>query len=225
MLFDQPEQRHTTREVLKTMRLVPFERHRTAIRWQFARGVLIGILASAAVVIPALKYSQVRRNKAALPKTSGQTASGNSDAQAASGAPIETVAGTSPAAIQPKPQASKPANHFADNRVQPAVAGDRVNQAPLSVSQPAPLTDASLTKREPTKRTLATLAQLWASVEAGDSKAAVALADVYLRGEGVPVNCEQARVLLVVASNENNAEATKKLQDLDATGCTDHKGP
>ncbi len=30
---------------------------------------------------------------------------------------------------------------------------------------------------------------------------------------------EQARVLLFVASKENNAEATKKLQELDETGC------
>jgi len=39
---------------------------------------------------------------------------------------------------------------------------------------------------------LAKLAQLWASVEAGNTKAAVALADLYLRGNGVPVNCDQA---------------------------------
>jgi len=221
MLFDQTEQRPKTRVVLDTTRLVPFERYRSAVRWQFAHGVLIGVLASAAVAIPAFKYSKVRRNEAALPKTSGQTASGNSEAQAASRAPNETVGGSSPAAIQPKPQASKPANHSADDRVQPAVAGDRAKQAPLPVSGPAPLTDASFTKQEPanTKKTLAKLAQLWASVEAGDSKAAVTLADVYLRGEGVPANCEQARVLLFVASKENNAEATKRLQDLDATGC------
>ena len=47
----------------------------------------------------------------------------------------------------------------------------------------------------------------------------MALADIYLRGDGVPVNCDQARVLLFVASKENDAEATKKLQDLDETGC------
>jgi TPR repeat protein len=47
----------------------------------------------------------------------------------------------------------------------------------------------------------------------------VALADLYMRGEGVPVNCEQARVLLVVASKENNAEAIQKLKDLDENGC------
>jgi len=49
--------------------------------------------------------------------------------------------------------------------------------------------------------------------------AAVALADLYTRGEGVPVNCEQARILLLVASEKNNAEASKKLQGLDKGGC------
>jgi len=33
------------------------------------------------------------------------------------------------------------------------------------------------------------------------------------------VNCDQARVLLLVASKENDANATKKLQELDETGC------
>ena len=191
MLFDQPENRRTTRESPETMRLVPFERYRSAVRWQFFRGLLIGILLSAAVAIPAFEYSKMRRNGTSLPKASGQTTLGISDAPAASQAPKETAAGSSPVAIQPKPQALKP----------------------------APLTGASLTKPEPTKKTLGTLAQLWASFETGDTKAAVALANIYLRGEGVPVNCEQARVLLLVASKENNAEATRKLQDLDATGC------
>jgi TPR repeat protein len=50
-------------------------------------------------------------------------------------------------------------------------------------------------------------------------KAAVALADLYIRGEGVPVNCEQARILLQVASKKNNAEASKKLEELDQGGC------
>ena len=86
----------------------------------------------------------------------------------------------------------------------------RLQYPPLSIRTPEP---------RPTKKTLATLAQLWASVEAGNTKAAVALADLYLRGNGVPVNCDQARVLLFVASKENDAEATKKLQDLDETGC------
>lgn len=191
MLFDQPENRRGTRESPETMRLVPFERYRSAIRWQFLRGVLIGMLLSAVVAIPAFEYSKMRRDGTSLPKASGKTALGTSDAPAGSRAPKETAVGYSPVAIQPKPQALKL----------------------------APLTDASFTKPEPTKKTLRTLAQLWASFETGDTKAAVALADIYLRGEGIPVNCEQARVLLFVASKQNSAEATRKLQDLDAAGC------
>ncbi len=64
-----------------------------------------------------------------------------------------------------------------------------------------------------------TLEQMWASVQSGNSKAAVALADLYIKGEGVPQNCNQARVLLLVASEKRNAEAIKRLHELDKTGC------
>jgi hypothetical protein len=69
------------------------------------------------------------------------------------------------------------------------------------------------------KKVSATTQQLWSAVQAGNMKAAVALADLYTRGEGVPVNCDQARVLLMVASAKKNAEAPKKLQELDKGGC------
>ena len=180
MMFDQRLDTLTTKESPNITRLVPFERHRSAIRRQFIRGVVVGILVSSAVAIPAFKYSNIRQRGASSQEGSGQTVLGNSDAQVVS---------------RPKPPMSVP------------------------VTQPAPLTDLSFPEPRPRKKTLSTLAQLWASVEAGNTKAAVALADLYLRGDGVPVNCDQARVLLFVASKENDAEATKKLQDLDETGC------
>jgi len=62
--------------------------------------------------------------------------------------------------------------------------------------------------------------QLWAAVQAGNTKAAVELADLYIKGQGVPQNCNQARVLLLVASEKRNAEAIKKLAELDKTACT-----
>jgi TPR repeat protein len=61
--------------------------------------------------------------------------------------------------------------------------------------------------------------QLWTSVQAGNTKAAVALAELYIKGEGVPQSCNQARVLLLVASEKRNAEAIKRLHELDKTGC------
>ncbi len=69
------------------------------------------------------------------------------------------------------------------------------------------------------QKTSGTPQQLWASVQSGNSKAAVALADLYIKGEGVPQNCNQARVLLLFASEKRNAEAIKRLQELDKTGC------
>jgi hypothetical protein len=69
------------------------------------------------------------------------------------------------------------------------------------------------------KKLPATPQQLWSALQAGNMKAAVALADLYIRGEGVPENCEQARILLQVASKRNNAEASEKLLELDKSGC------
>jgi len=45
------------------------------------------------------------------------------------------------------------------------------------------------------------------------------LADLYIRGDGVPQNCAQGRVLLLAASQKGNDEATRKLQEFDAAGC------
>ena len=196
MMLEQRPHALTTTESPNITRLVPFERHLSAIRRQFIRGVLMGVLVSSAVGIATFKYLDVREHRPSLPNASGQMRLGNSDAQPAPGAQkptLETDRKSFSPPIPPKPQ--------------------------TPVSRPAPLTDLSDAQPRVTKRSLSTLAQLWASFEAGDTKAAVALADLYMRGDGVPANCEQARVLLFVASKENNAEATKKLQDLDEAGC------
>src|SRR5579859_8275734 len=72
-------------------------------------------------------------------------------------------------------------------------------KAAESAGQPA------LADSKRSKKISATPQQLWASVQEGNSHAAVALADLYIRGEGVPVNCDQARVLLLVDSEKKNA--------------------
>jgi TPR repeat protein len=222
-MFDTYRGGLTTPELRNVTRLVPFERHLSAIRWQFVRGVLVGIVVSFTLAVPAFRYSNIRQRRASLRQGFEQTVQENSTARPVpqqQKSVFETAGPSAPSLVLPKPQASKPSTQFRDKAVEPASPEDRA-KSPVSsaVSQPAPLTQTSSTEPEPTKKTLATLAQLWASVEAGNSNAAVALADLYLHGEGVPVNCKQARVLLFVASKENNAEATEKLQDLDETGC------
>jgi TPR repeat protein len=224
MMVDQRANALTTPELPNITRLVPLERHLSVIRRQFIRGVLTGIVVSCAVAMPAFKYSNMRQRGASLQEGSGKISMENSDAQAGSRARKSTPekAGTSfPTPVLPKPQPSKPSNDFPDNPVKPVLSSDGP-KSPVSFheSQPAPLTGVSFPEPQPTKKTVVTTPQkLWSSVQAGDTKAAVALADLYLRGEGVPVNCDQARVLLLVASKENDPNATKKLQDLEETGC------
>jgi hypothetical protein len=61
--------------------------------------------------------------------------------------------------------------------------------------------------------------QLWSAVETGDSSAEVALAQLYLKGDGVPRNCEQARVLFRVASKKGNVEALQQYRKLNNAAC------
>jgi hypothetical protein len=60
---------------------------------------------------------------------------------------------------------------------------------------------------------------LWAAVANDNSTAAVVLAELYLRGDGVAKSCEQARVLLTVATKSGDVQGQEKLRELDANGC------
>jgi hypothetical protein len=61
--------------------------------------------------------------------------------------------------------------------------------------------------------------QLWSALGAGDSSAEVPLAQLYLSGDGVPKNCQQARVLLKAASKNGDIEALRQLRQLNKSGC------
>ena len=60
---------------------------------------------------------------------------------------------------------------------------------------------------------------LWTSVENGDTVAEVSLASRYVRGDGVPQSCAQARVLLEAAVKRGSAVARQKLAELGQAGC------
>jgi hypothetical protein len=47
----------------------------------------------------------------------------------------------------------------------------------------------------------------------------VELADLYLSGDRLPKNCEQARVLFRAASNANNTLAAGRLANVRKYGC------
>ena len=60
---------------------------------------------------------------------------------------------------------------------------------------------------------------LWRAVGKGNLAATVALSDLYLRGDGVPKSCDQARLLLDAAAKKGGAAAAARLRNLQAFGC------
>lgn len=54
----------------------------------------------------------------------------------------------------------------------------------------------------------------WRSLEAGYTEAAVPLANLYLKGNGVSQSCTQARILLDVAAQKSNTQAIQQLGQL-----------
>jgi len=64
----------------------------------------------------------------------------------------------------------------------------------------------------------AAAAWLWKSTSRGNPEAPVRLADMYIKGNGVPRSCEQALVLLRSAATKENAPARNRLAALYANG-------
>ena len=60
---------------------------------------------------------------------------------------------------------------------------------------------------------------LWRAVGKQNSSATLMLADLYLRGEGVARNCEQARLLLAAAARTGSSAAAGRLRQVEANGC------
>jgi hypothetical protein len=64
----------------------------------------------------------------------------------------------------------------------------------------------------------AAAAWLWKATSRGNPEAPVRLADMYIKGNGVPRSCEQAMVLLRSAATKENAPARNRLAALYANG-------
>ena len=64
----------------------------------------------------------------------------------------------------------------------------------------------------------AAAAWLWKATSRGNPEAPVRLADMYIKGNGVPKSCEQAMVLLRSAAIKENAPARNRLAALYANG-------
>jgi TPR repeat protein len=60
---------------------------------------------------------------------------------------------------------------------------------------------------------------LWKAVGKQNPGAALMLAELYARGDGVPKSCDQARLLLVAAAKKGTPNADLRLRDLESNGC------
>jgi len=61
---------------------------------------------------------------------------------------------------------------------------------------------------------------LWKAVSKQNLAAAILLSDLYLRGDGVPKSCDQARLLLIAAARKGEAAAAAdRLRNLQSFGC------
>ena len=60
---------------------------------------------------------------------------------------------------------------------------------------------------------------LWKSIAKHNAEASLLLSDLYLRGDGVSKNCDQARVLLDAAALRGVKDAGPRLRHLQAFGC------
>jgi TPR repeat protein len=59
----------------------------------------------------------------------------------------------------------------------------------------------------------------WEAVRDGNVPAEVALANLYLRGDGVPKDCEQARALLDAAASLGDPGAPRVIASMPSYGC------
>jgi PilZ domain-containing protein len=212
----------TLREVEAKGELVPMQRHLSEKRRQFRRGLLLGIGISVAIVVPAMKYWSYRHENRGFVKTSAELPARTS----ASALPSTPIQPTAPSASIDIFRSGNQNNGIAKGHAPSTPATETGGHSSLHALG-APLTSPSaraplgpvLNGNASRQKPAMTPQQLWALVQAGNSKAAVALAELYIKGEGVSQNCNQARVLLLVASEKRNPEAIKRLHELDKTDC------
>lgn len=220
------------RGIESLIELVPLQRHLSAKKRQLVCGVLLGIGISALVTLPALKFWNSRAHAETLkPALTDSSALGNTavtqppasdPATVTTPKPAYPVAGvfSEPSSPVPLPTKGKTSSFVSRTQLPSSywkeIRGEPAKTTPVNAQKPS--TKASVSSSASTttgKKSGMNTTQLWGAVQAGNSNAAVELAERYLKGDGVPKNCQQARVLLLMASEKRNTAAIKRLNDLD----------
>jgi len=159
-----------------------------------------------------------------------KSASADRSAATASKAEPESSANANPAASAAAPPATTPDQQHSTSSAatpQPTPATDR-KAATSPSAPPAAVTPKPKSKPAPGQQELAQAMQandptaaaawLWKATSRGNPEAPVRLADMYIKGTGVPRSCEQALVLLRSQVAKENAPARNRLAALYANG-------
>ena len=158
---------------------------------------------------PTSDLQRIRRlNKAKSEGIPANTARGPMEAAKANAA----KAAEPPAA--PPCTKSLPQDNETSSRATPTPPADRWGAEELAVAQRY-LNGANGQRRD----TAEAAKWLWKSIAKHNGQATLLLADLYLKGNGVPKNCDQARILLDSAARKGVSGAGERLRNLPAFGC------
>ncbi len=198
--------------------------------WKYLLGAVVLVLAGFAY----LQWAQrprtgVASSSSTAPQVSAPVASLPQDASPAESNPPEAIsaepktpearnsativahdhaaeAGGLQPASQKSPLLSSPS-------LRPALAGDESGASDLRLAQR--YLGGSMGVRDSAEAAKL----LWKSVGKQNATAALLLSGLYLRGDGVPRSCDQARLLLIAAARRGAPQAAQQLRDLESQGC------
>lgn len=167
----------------------------------------------------------------AVPREDQPAATKSEAPDIAANKPRESTAATAAPKEAAKANADQPAKEAPTPPPAPATAKAAATESSDQVSQPNPPADrfgaeelavaqrylngANGQRRDTTEAAK----WLWKSIAKHNGQATVLLADLYLKGDGVSKNCDQARILLDSAARKGITGAGERLRNLPAFGC------
>jgi hypothetical protein len=157
-----------------------------------------------------------RVSGASAPPPASSQVAGRSSAPAVSSEPKQ---GIQPASLAEKQQHRKLLKQqLQTNSDDPSTSVDAAGNADTG-AQELKLAQRFLDGKTGSRDTSEAAKLLWKAVGKQNASAALLLSDLYVRGDGVSKNCDQARLLLIAAAKRGGAQAADQLRRLEASGC------
>lgn len=153
----------------------------------------------------------------APPPGSSQVA-GRSSSRAGSSEPKQVIQPASLAEKQQEDPKASSKEHLQTNSDDQSTSVDAAGDAGTG-AQELKLAQRFLDGKTGTRDTSEAAKFLWKAVGKQNASAALLLSDLYMRGDGVSKNCDQARLLLIAAAKRGGSQAAEQLRRLQASGC------